>query len=292
MRRLLAALLAFAFFAGASLAEDPGPPTPHPALWRVTGKNCTVYLLGSVHILTPTLVWRDERIDKAVHDADTFYFETALDMPAVQKYIADKGTLPPGESLRAMLPPDSQKDLDDDIATLGVPEAAIDGRRPWLATIAMTGIKLFKSGTTPSAGVDVSIMADAKALGKPLRYFETIDQQMALLAPDDPKAELKAFEQFLKSFRKDDSEPGPMFDAWVTGDDDKLASLLMKGFDKHPDARKAMLDDRNKAWVKTLEGVLDGESGTFLVTVGAGHLLTERGVPALLRKDGYKVERV
>ena len=37
--------------------------------------------------------------------------------------------------------------------------------------------------------------------GKKLRYFETIEQQMALIAPDDRKLELESFESFLKGFK-------------------------------------------------------------------------------------------
>jgi uncharacterized protein YbaP (TraB family) len=50
-----------------------------------------------------------------------------------------------------------------------------------------------------------------------------------------------------------------------------------------------LLDDRNQAWVVQIEKMLD-EDATFLVTVGAGHLVGPTGVPALLRADGYTVE--
>jgi uncharacterized protein YbaP (TraB family) len=284
MKRLAAALLLLFAFTGAAAADSP---VPHPALWKVQGKACTVYLFGSVHILSPSLVWRDARVDEAIAKADSFFFETSLDTDAIKSYIAAKGSLPPGQSLRTLLPPDAQKNLDDDFAALGVPEAAIDTRRPWLATLAMIGIKYAKGGA-PS-GADIAILADAKARNKPLRYFETPEQQLALLAPDDPKVELQSFEMFLKDFKKDESDIGRLVDAWVRGDEQRLAQLLLKELEKYPDTRKVIFDDRNMAWAKTLEGVLDHESGTVFVTVGAGHLLTANGVPALLSRDGYTV---
>ncbi len=282
---LLCLLLALACAAAAADA-------PHPALWRVEGRHSTVYLFGSVHILSPTFAWRDARIDRAVHDADGFFFETSLDSDAIASYVADRGSLPQGQSLRALLPAPAQKNLDDDLALIGLPEANIDSRRPWLATIAMTAAKLTQTGDTPAAGGDVAIMGEAQASGKPVRYFETVEQQLALLGADDPKLELDSFESFLKDFRKEDADLAPLVDAWAAGDEDRMAELLLKEIDKQPGLRKALFDDRNKAWTRTIEGVLDHESGTFLVTVGTGHLITGRGVPALLLRAGYSVERL
>lgn len=291
MKKAILAFLAALLFGGAVAADAP-PILGHPALWRVTGKHSTVYLFGSVHVLSPALAWRDARVDAAIRAADTFYFEAPLDPNAVKQLIETRGSLPAGQSLRAMLPPESQKDLDEDLAMLGVPEANFDMRRPWLVTVAMTGLKFAKTNRTPPTGVDLQIVQEVQSRGKPLRYFETMEQQVALLVPDDPKLELEAFEVFLKSFKAQDTEMDALTGAWMAGDQDGLATLLMKGFAQHPIARKALFDDRNKAWLTPLESVLDNESGTFLVTVGAGHLLTERGVPALLRRAGYKVEEL
>jgi len=284
MKRIAAALILLLAFLGPSAAGD----APHPALWKVAGKHCTVYLFGSVHILSPALVWRDARVDAAIASADTFFFETDIDSDAVKAFVAAKGSLPAGQSLRAILPPDAQKNLDDDVAALGMSEAALDTSRPWLATIAMIGVKSIKDGVPPT-GVDVNILAEARERKKPLRYFETVEQQFALIAPDDPKVELQSLEIFLKDFKNGDADVGPLVDAWIAGDEQRLAGLLMKGFDKYPAIRKAVFDDRNRAWIKTLESVLENETGTFFVTVGAGHLLTTNGVPALLSRDGYTV---
>jgi len=60
--------------------------------------------------------------------------------------------------------------------------------------------------------------------------------------------------------------------------------------DTNPEARAALLDNRNAAWVVALKPWLDMERKTFFVTVGAGHLVGPGGVPALLKKEGYRVE--
>jgi uncharacterized protein YbaP (TraB family) len=284
MRRLLLGLL-LALLAGAL------PAAGSPTVWKVQGKHSTVYLFGSVHVLSPTVVWRDDKIEDLIHSADTFMFETALDQQAVTQLVESQGSLPPGESLRAMLPPVYQKDLDADLATIGIPEAGLDGRRPWLAGLGMAAIKMTKGGGQPT-GPDIQLSQEALSRGKPIRYFETIEQQMALLVPTDKKLELEEFEAFLKDFQNETMDVQPMVDAWLKGDDDALEALLMKNLGKHPGARKAMFDDRNHRWVVTLKDILDNDSGTFFVTVGAGHLLGKTGVPALLHGAGYAPEKV
>lgn len=293
MKRVFTALLLALSFGAALAADAPSPPAlGHPALWRVTGKASTVYLFGSVHILSPGLAWRDKRVDDAIRAADTYVFETALDPGLVTRTIETKGSLPAGQSLRALLPPEAQKDLDEDLAILGIPEANIDSRRPWLVTIAMVGVKMSKDRKQPPTGVDLQITQEAQARGMPIRYLETPEQQLALIVPDDPKLELEAFEIFLHDFKNEALALDAMSNAWFTGDTGKLGTLILKEFDQHPIARKAMFDDRNKAWLKTLKDILDSDKGTFLVTVGAGHLLSDRGVPELLRRAGYKVEQL
>jgi len=55
-------------------------------------------------------------------------------------------------------------------------------------------------------------------------------------------------------------------------------------------AKKWILDDRNKDWVQTMPAMMKKES--LFVAVGVGHLAGEEGVINLLRQAGYKVKPV
>jgi uncharacterized protein YbaP (TraB family) len=284
-RRISLAIASALLFATA--AESAGV---HPALWTVHGRHGTVHLLGSIHVLPPHFAWRDKRVEQVIQSADTYVFEVSPDADVAKKFIAEKGSLPAGQSLRAMLPPASQADLDADLASVNVPEANLDSRRPWLVELALTTIQIAQTGSSPNSGVDVSLLAEARKHGKPLRFFETTEQQMALLASDDTKLELESFEAFLKDFVAQKQELPAMIAAWSAGDVKKLGALGLGHLADHPDAKKKLVDDRNRAWVKKIEAMLDNENGTFLVTVGALHLAGDVGLPALLRADGYKVD--
>ena len=101
--------------------------------------------------------------------------------------------------------------------------------------------------------------------------------------------ELQEFELGLKDLLNLSSDVQPMMMAWGTGDQAKLDELINGDLDEFPEARKILLDDRNKRWVPQIEAMLK-EKHVFFITVGAGHLTGANGVPALLRADGYKVE--
>ena len=293
MKLLAACLFVFALGTAPSSAEAPASPQPraaHPALWTVHGKESTVYLFGSVHLLPPDLAWRDGRIDAAIRSADTFMFETALDSDAAKKYFAAHGSLPAGQSLMALLPKEAQGDLTADMAAVNLDEKKFDGQRPWVVSVVLETVRATQMGATPTSGVDFTIMADAASRGKPVRYLETFEQQMALLSPSDPKLELETFEAFLKDFKSEGQQFPDIIAAWSNGDQQKLAKLTTESMESDPATKKRLVDDRNHAWIGPITHMLDEERGTFLVTVGALHMVGPVGLPSLLRARGYRVD--
>ena len=56
------------------------------------------------------------------------------------------------------------------------------------------------------------------------------------------------------------------------------------------EAYRVTIADRNHRWMPKLASAL--ASGKVLIAVGVGHMVGEEGLPKLLTKDGYKVDRV
>jgi len=292
----LAGILVLEFFLlfPRSLAERPAAavPSPHPALWQVHGKQGTAYLFGSIHVLPPDVHWRTAEIATAIERADVFVFEIPNDAETqarIGKLVAAKGQLPNGLSLRSMLPPASRADFDADLARSHIPLAFLDGKRPWLADLYLVMNRMQQENATSGLGVDVTLMREAAGNGKESRYLETLDTQVALIVPSDPKLELEEFEADLKESRNEKDEFDDLLDAWSHGEIGRIDALLNSEFASHPAAKKALLDDRNRAWARKLETWL-GEDKTFFVTVGAGHLTGQGSLVQLLRGDGYRVD--
>jgi uncharacterized protein len=200
-----------------------------------------------------------------------------------------QGFLPANQSLRAQLHPDAQKDYDAALVSSGLPPGAVEHDRPWLADLQLALAQVGKMHFAPDSGVDSILMAQARQNHKKMRYLETIAFQFALLAPTDRTLELEEFEADLKDLRDFESETRQLLDAWSAGNQTELARQFNDDLDDFPKVRKTLIDDRNANWLLQIEAMLK-EKHVFFITVGAGHLAGSAGVPALLRKAGYKVD--
>lgn len=285
MKSLLFALLALV---APAFADTPANPT----VWHVKGPAGDAYLLGSIHILPPGVDWHSDKIAKAVGASDVFVFEVPLDAGSTEKLqelVIANGYLGAKENLRDLLHPKYRADYDAAVMASGVDPIAVSHQRPWLAGLTMMFTQIAKLKFDPNNGPDTVLMRDAKAHGKDVRYLETMEDQFAVLAPSDPDTDRDEFEASLDELRDVAGEVQPMVDAWSIGDQKKLDTLVNGDLDKFPAARKELIDDRNARWMPQIKAMLK-EKHTFFITVGAGHLTGPKGIPALLRKAGYKVD--
>jgi uncharacterized protein YbaP (TraB family) len=292
LRRLLAAATIAAAMLQTAWADDTPVRDAHPALWTVHGAAGTAYLFGSIHILPPDVNWRSAEVETAIKGSDAFVFEIPIDaatQAAAQTYVAKNGMLANGESLRAILPPEMEARYDTVVMQSGLPAAAVDRMQPWLASIVLSVAMLKTQKFDPALGPDTVLQAEAVAAGKPVLALETVEQQFGMLASGDRKTNIESLASTLDDIIDQPTLVDDMLGAWMTGNTEKLDALLNGNLDKYPDARKTLLDDRNKAWVKKLI-VLLRQKKTYFITVGAGHLLGPKGVPALLRRAGYRVD--
>ncbi len=264
----------------------------HPAIWRVEGRRGSITLFGSLHLLPENVVWRTPELVRAANASDVFVFEAPSDKTArqkIQSLIATQGSLPEGQSLRALLAPAARADYDEELSALNIVPAAVDTRRPWLASLLMSVMQMKQEMGSLKLGPDFQLAVEAGTRHREIRYLESIEQQMALIVPSDAKVELEEFEADLKEMRSEKDQYPAFISAWSNGDVGKIDALMNGSFESYPNARKVFLDDRNRAWVSKFEKMLD-EPHSYFVTVGAGHLAGPGGVPALLRQAGYKVE--
>jgi uncharacterized protein len=276
-------------------AQGDAPIIATPAMWRVKGVHGTIYFFGSVHVMKPNVVWETPKVKAAIASSDLLYLEIAdIDNTAAAQVIMLQSGLDAEHPLSTKIPKDDVALLDAAAKSMGLPgEATFEPMQPWLASAMLSIAPMVKAGYDPSSGIDMKLVGEFKADKKPVKGFETMDQQMHMLA-DVPEAEqVKMLHKDLTELDKSAADTNALVDAWEHGDVEKIGKIDNDELAaKYPEEYKRIVVDRNQRWVTTLDAMLkDPQTGTVFVAVGAAHLAGPDSVLKLLEKDGWKVER-
>jgi hypothetical protein len=245
-----------------------------PFLWRVhRDPGPVVWLYGTIH---------DAGLDQvppAVLDAldgsQRFASELGNVEPDPQTLVA-LARLPFGKALDAMLPADDWWDLVD--AMRGVmKEDELRHARPWFAMTRLTS----HVAPAPKPSMDDALAARAKDHHIPVDALESWQEQMTALVDGVDVADL---EQAIHARGTIACELTKMRAIYASGDATLLAPLVIVR------DQATIIDARNAKWLTPIENY--AASGGAFVAVGVGHLLGDKGLPAVLARAGYSVERV
>ena len=297
-RPVVAAAAAMVLAAGVARAAAPSPRPRWSAtsekhmLFRVRGPNgATVFLLGSVHLLSPDAATLPPEVDAAFAQAKAVGFETSIDslqMRAME--LMSRAQYSNGATLRGSVSPSTAAHADSLIRSYGMSLDQLNGFKPWFVSVVLTQLVLQKMNFKAELGVDMQLHAKAKAASKPEFGLESTDFQLGLfdsLSPQDQEGMLKEISspdsaaKQLKAIR----------DAWSAGNAGTLDSLLNSSMKNSPGVFAALITNRNRSWIPKLESLIKGKDDA-LVVVGAGHLVGKEGVIELLRAKGYTIEQL
>ncbi|MFN4297012.1 MAG: TraB/GumN family protein [Brevundimonas sp.] len=301
-RLAVAATLTIGLFqwpAGAARAQTPAPreapspvqaAAPNPALWVVRDADSTVYLFGTVHFLRPTTAWESPRVTAAFDSADLLVLEVAdpNDQAALLPLIQRHG-LAPDTPLSSLLTAEELATLDSAARTIGASAAALDGLRPWLASVTLSASSLVRAGYDPGSGADLILRARAEAAGIPIAGLETPEDQIRMLAGFPDAGQLTFLRRTLAEFDNALTVPDQLVEAWATGDVEAIQALAVTPMRLESELiYQTVLVERNLRWTDRIETLLEG-SGTAFIAVGVLHLIGDDSVPAILRSRGLDV---
>jgi uncharacterized protein YbaP (TraB family) len=291
VRRFALALVAPVLVA--ALAMGASPVLAEPALWAIKDKDSTIYLFGTVHVLKPSTPWRSPKIAKAFQDADDVVMEIEQpEDPATTRALRMKDGVDRAAPLSTKLKPESYAKLQAAAQGMGFPPQALEPMRPWLAALTVSLTPLLKAGYDPESGVEKLLTAQAKAAGKPIAAFETMEQQVRFFADMTPAQEAQLLESTLDEIDDGPAKIDALVAAWAAGDQGELKRQMVDEMQtEYPDVYKLLLVDRNQDWANQLKTRLAG-SGVSFVAVGAGHLTGPDSLQAQLARLGIKTERV
>lgn len=264
-----------------------------PALWVVRDADSTLYLFGTVHVLRPDTLWRWATVENAFDSADRLVLEISNpdDQAAMMPVIQQHG-MSPDRPLSQLLNAEERARLDAAAQTMGASGAALDPMRPWLAALTLSVAPLVKAGYDPQSGVELVLKARAAAAGKDVGGFETIDEQVRILAGFPEEAQLDFLRGTLEDFETATTDLDKLVEAWAEGDVRAIDRLGVQPMRRENRAvYDALLVRRNANWADQIETMLEG-SGTAFIAVGAAHLAGRDSVQTMLDRRGVEVERI
>lgn len=256
-------------------------------LWQVEGPESTVHLLGSIHALRPDDYPLATPIRAAFRDADAVVLEARL--PAG----GDGGAMPgqepgKGEGLAEQLSEQQYHRAQELARRHDIDLDRLSGLEPWLAAMVITQGAMQRAGYRPGHGLDRHIQRRAEEADKPILTLETPREQLRLL--DNLPPELQG--AFLLKALQELDDLGTRLDelvrAWKVGRADEVKRLAVAEVADYPQLYERLMVRRNRDWLVRIEDFAE-DGRDYLVVVGAGHLVGEEGLVALLRERGHTV---
>ena len=290
-RRVFATLVATAFLAASTFAHSAA--ATRDFLWKISGKQNVVYLVGSVHMLSKDSYPLSPALDAAFKESNLLVEELDLGemaSPDSQFAMLSRGMLPTGQSLDSVLSPATYAQVTKHLADLDMPIEPLKRMKPWMLAVTFDLLEWQKAGFDPNLGLDKHFYDRAQAEGKAVQGFETAEFQLSLFdgMPMDQQDRMLA--DTLKDLDTEISNVNKMADAWKAGDASAVERIVLPDLQRDPVMYKKLLVDRNQSWLPKLEALFARRGHAFVV-VGAAHLLGPDGLLALLKGKGYAVEQ-
>jgi hypothetical protein len=273
---------------GTTVQSDQVPP-----LWRTEDADTTVYLLGTIHLMTEGVTWFKGPVREAFDGADTLVVElnqNKVSRQTQQQLVREVAVLPQSEKLSSAISDDTMSQLTSLLEPMGVPRSAINRWKPWYAGLTVTTVLAQQAGFLPQYGVDVTLLQEAQQRGTDVRELEDFETQLELF--DELNRDDALY--MLRDALEEQGEIKDLFrdlrDAWLSRDFATLEEILLESREENPEFFGKVFVDRNRRWADALESLMEAEAGTIFLAVGVGHLIGDRSLITMLEERGYEVE--
>ena len=264
--------------APATSVQAPTPDRPL-LLWQLDKDGQTSHLLGTCHLALPLDQLFDQQHATTLQQARVLYIEAQiddLDPVDMMRMVWREG---PG--LSEQLEPHTWQALSHGLRNV-VPAPLLDRMHPWVVEVMAMFPPTIDGAGKPAPSMDKQVATGARSQGAEVRYLETLEQQFEMMSQQE--VDLDVWVQ----------GSGELDDSWhatralcLEAQTEPFERLL-SGEDS--DEYEAVFFQRNLAWAETLTPVLS--EGGVVVAVGAGHMIGDRGLVALLEAEGYTATRL
>jgi uncharacterized protein len=285
---LAAVLIAFLAVHGSLRAQA------HTFGWRVTRGAGLVYLVGSVHLLTPDFYPLPGQLEAAYRDSSRLVEEVDMGemlAPAAQMQLLSSGMLPASTSLDQVVSGKTLQLARTRAAAVGLPFEPLTRLKPWFLALTLEAMEWQRAGFDENLGLDKHFYDLAKADGKTIQGLETVAFQISRFNGMSRDEQDKMLAESLDDSDTEITELSQLTAAWKAGNEAGVESIVLRDLTDDPEMYQRLLVDRNHDWLPKIEALFS-QPGHTLVVVGAAHLVGPDGLLEMLKAQGYRVEQL
>ena len=284
------------------VAEQPTPEmiqaamrnaSDHGFLWRITKDGHTSYLYGTMHV--GKLEWSvpGPSVMQALRASDT----VALELDMMDEDIRDRIAKGVAALRTTALPDALEKRVRHEAQALCVPAASLAALSPEFQITTLILQDGRREGLNAAYATDAVLAGIGHGAKKNMVSLETPEAQLQLLQMKDARETIAFVRENL-----DELESGRarillkrISDMWSTANYDEMEHYsewcdCLKTEDERV-LMKRILDDRNPGLADRIDA-LHASGKRVFAAVGSLHMFGPAGLPLLMSKRGYRVERV
>jgi uncharacterized protein len=265
----------------------------HGFLWRISKDGHDSYLYGTVHVAKLEWAFPGPAVQQALKLSDTLALELDMLDPDVQTRMDDAVKAQAGDALPLPL----RRRLERVAKAECVSAAMLAPLVPELQVAALMTMIARRDGLDPAWGIDVVLAGWGHRAKMTVVSLETPELQVRTLQLESRKERLEFVGSALDELESGRARPAlrRIAQVWADSDLDALdryeswCECVKTAADRAAMVR--MVDERNPALAASIEA-LHADGKTVFAAVGSLHMTGALGLPALMAKRGFQVERI
>lgn len=262
-------------------------------MWRIQKGGRVSYLYGTVHVARHDWAYPGATLVRAIRTSDVIALELDVLDPAIMQRLIEGMAPRPQDAVDDAL----RARLVKQIRTACLSEQMLELMSAEMASTTLVVMSARNDGLDPAYAIDRSLSMLGHKLGRPVISLETPEEQLAALRGRTQQEARESIEQTLESLETGEASPmlRRIADVWAEsryGELDRYDEWCQcMSTNSERALMKRLLDDRNPALAQRIDA-LHTSGKRVLAAVGSLHMIGPQGLPQLLAKRGYKVERV
>ncbi|ACT94606.1 TraB/GumN family protein [Dyadobacter fermentans] len=285
MKRVLFLLIFCAF----TIASRAQVPVENSLLWEISGRGLAKpsYLFGTIHLICPTDFSISDSLKSTLARTQQVALEMDMDDPGMMTGMMKTMNMTDGNELKKLVTASEYERLNrffTDSVHVGL--AMFERAKPFILMGPLFNALLdCQPQSYEMALVELAGKQKSEVIG-----IETLEEQMAIFDTIPYKDQAKMLLTLIDSLPSAKKEFRSLVALYKMQDISKLYDLTMKSDFGMDGNEEVMLFARNQKWIPRIRRIASAKPTFF--AVGAAHLGGERGVIALLRKEGFQVRAV